>query len=132
MGAHEPLLYWTARHGSWASCTCGRWKSRTWTSVSGAHLEFGQHLLDDRKKEEMIEKKIRAVITNGNVAMNMIRNPDDSDDTFIGTEELMIAWVQLTLAVKFLLGDTEAPDLDLVPSQRAAFYTSCFDLDTKE
>jgi hypothetical protein len=42
---HHPALYCTGRHGCWASCCCG-WAGRSrWTSVVGAHLEFGQHLI---------------------------------------------------------------------------------------
>lgn len=44
MNCH-PTLYRAGRHGCWASCCCG-WLSRTWTSVTGAHLEFGQHLIE--------------------------------------------------------------------------------------
>jgi hypothetical protein len=43
MNCH-PFLYWTARNGSWCHCLYG-WKSRDWTTVTGAHLEFGQHLV---------------------------------------------------------------------------------------
>lgn len=41
---HHPLLLWTGRHGCWCECSCG-WLSRRWTSVVGAHLQFGQHLI---------------------------------------------------------------------------------------
>jgi len=43
---HHPWLYATRRHGCWGECQCGGWRSRTWTSVVGVHLEFGQHLLE--------------------------------------------------------------------------------------
>lgn len=49
MGAHEPILYWSGRHGSWCHCVCGTWRSRIWPGVVGAHLEFGRHLLDEAK-----------------------------------------------------------------------------------
>jgi hypothetical protein len=47
MSAHEPLILTTRRHGSWCTCWCG-WKSTAWTSTVGAHLAFGQHLLESR------------------------------------------------------------------------------------
>lgn len=46
MGAHEPQLYWSGRHGSWCFCACGGWRSRAWTTLVGAHLDFGRHLLE--------------------------------------------------------------------------------------
>jgi hypothetical protein len=51
MGAHEPMLYWAGRHGSWGECACGRWRSLTWSGVVGVHLEFGQHLLTENRAE---------------------------------------------------------------------------------
>lgn len=42
---HHPMLAATGRHGCWAVCLCGQWQGRLWTTVTGAHLEFGQHLL---------------------------------------------------------------------------------------
>lgn len=45
---HHPALYSTARHGCWATCAC-RWESRRWTTTTGAHLEFGRHLIDPRE-----------------------------------------------------------------------------------
>lgn len=41
---HHPTLYRTRCHGCWAGCSCS-WTSRTWTSTTGAHLDFGQHLI---------------------------------------------------------------------------------------
>lgn len=46
MSDHHPTLYATGRHGCWADCHCG-WTGRLWTTVPGAHLEFGQHLIRD-------------------------------------------------------------------------------------
>ena len=43
---YHPILYATRRHGCWGERQCGGWKSRTWTSVVGVELEFGQHLLE--------------------------------------------------------------------------------------
>lgn len=40
---HHPILY-TCRTGSWSTCLCG-WKSTTQTTVIGAHLAFGGHLV---------------------------------------------------------------------------------------
>lgn len=45
MGEHEPVLYRAGRHGSWGFCVCRGWRSRTWTTVIGVHLDFGSHLL---------------------------------------------------------------------------------------
>lgn len=42
---HDPTLCRTGRHGCWATCTCG-WESGLFTTVSGAHQAFGEHLLD--------------------------------------------------------------------------------------
>lgn len=41
---HHPTLHAT-RFGCWADCACG-WRSRAYTTAGGAHLAFGQHLLD--------------------------------------------------------------------------------------
>lgn len=41
---HHPTLCSTGRHGCWSTCSCG-WASRLWTSVVGAHLAFGRHLV---------------------------------------------------------------------------------------
>lgn len=41
---HHLTLYSTGRHGSWATCSCG-WKSRTFVGNEGAHLAFGEHLV---------------------------------------------------------------------------------------
>ena len=43
--SHHPTFYSGGRHGCWAICACG-WKSRTWTTTVGAHLEFGKHLIE--------------------------------------------------------------------------------------
>lgn len=48
---HHPTLYRTGRHGCWASCCCG-WKSRTWTGVVGAHLDFGRHLIESEARSD--------------------------------------------------------------------------------
>ena len=40
---HDPALYSTGRHGCWADCTCG-WKSGLYTTTTGAHRAFGEHL----------------------------------------------------------------------------------------
>ena len=59
MSQHHPRLYSTRRYGSWATCDCGRWVSRRWATVTGAHLDFGRHLVaatidrNQRKEEEM-------------------------------------------------------------------------------
>jgi hypothetical protein len=42
---HHPLLTSTGRHGCWCVCSCG-WRSRDYTTVSGAHYAFGRHLLE--------------------------------------------------------------------------------------
>lgn len=42
---HHPTLYRTGRHGCWAVCRCGWMGSSSWTTVVGAHLEFGRHLI---------------------------------------------------------------------------------------
>jgi hypothetical protein len=42
---HHPGLYATGRHGCWARCSCG-WESQLFTTISGAHLAFGQHLAE--------------------------------------------------------------------------------------
>jgi hypothetical protein len=41
---HHPYLY-ASRFGCWCHCACGTWKSRLYTTVTGAHYAFGQHLL---------------------------------------------------------------------------------------
>ena len=46
---HHPILYATGRHGCWGGCICG-WKSRTWTTTVGVHLEFGRHLVTWKAK----------------------------------------------------------------------------------
>jgi hypothetical protein len=43
--SHHPYLYWTARYGCWCHCACGQWKSGIYTTVTGAHLAFGRHLI---------------------------------------------------------------------------------------
>lgn len=50
MGEHEPILYRAGRWGSWGFCVCGSWRSRTWTTVVGVHLEFGSHLLVEARR----------------------------------------------------------------------------------
>jgi hypothetical protein len=50
---HRPYLLFAGRHGSWCECTCGEWRSRIYTSVTGAHLEFGQHLVDEARKHQL-------------------------------------------------------------------------------
>lgn len=40
---HHPTLFTSGRHGCWAYCRCG-WRGSLWTTVVGAHLDFGQHL----------------------------------------------------------------------------------------
>lgn len=40
---HHPHLYSTGRHGCWCVCICG-WTSDTYTTTTGAHLAFGEHL----------------------------------------------------------------------------------------
>jgi len=43
---HHPFLAGCRRLGWWSVCRCG-WKSRwSYTTVSGAHLAFGTHLLE--------------------------------------------------------------------------------------
>ena len=44
--SHHPTLYRTGRHGCWALCICG-WQSRLYTTTTGAHIAFGQHLTAD-------------------------------------------------------------------------------------
>lgn len=42
---HHPELYRAGRFGCWSACHCG-WRSRwSYTTVTGAHLAFGEHLL---------------------------------------------------------------------------------------
>lgn len=44
---HHPTLARAGRHGCWATCSCG-WQSRLYTSVTGSHLAFGEHLKEVR------------------------------------------------------------------------------------
>lgn len=44
---HHPALY-SSRFGAWCHCTCGQWRSRIYTTITGAHIEFGQHLIAER------------------------------------------------------------------------------------
>lgn len=46
---HHPQIYKTGRHGCWCCCLCG-WRSRLWTTGTGAHLEFGEHLLAEVRR----------------------------------------------------------------------------------
>lgn len=41
---HHPSLFCARRYGCWCSCTC-TWQSRSYTTVSGAHLAFREHLV---------------------------------------------------------------------------------------
>lgn len=41
---HRPGLF-SSRFGAWCRCSCGRWESGLYTTVTGAHLAFGRHLL---------------------------------------------------------------------------------------
>ncbi|GGM53470.1 hypothetical protein ACFFX1_54875 [Dactylosporangium sucinum] len=44
-GRHHPELYRAGRFGCWSACHCG-WRSRwSYTTITGAHLAFGGHLL---------------------------------------------------------------------------------------
>lgn len=43
MSVPHPLLT-SSRSGSYAHCECG-WRSGPFTSVTGAHISYGQHLL---------------------------------------------------------------------------------------
>jgi hypothetical protein len=53
MGSHhEPSLYSSRRYGCWATCECGRWHSKRWTTTIGAHIEFGDHLLREHRGTE--------------------------------------------------------------------------------
>lgn len=47
---HHPTLCRTGRHGCWAHCVCG-WQSRRYTTVTGAHLAFGHHLVHPAPSE---------------------------------------------------------------------------------
>lgn len=48
MSRHHPFLAGCGRLGWWSTCPCG-WRSRwSYTTVSGAHIEFGKHLLEVR------------------------------------------------------------------------------------
>lgn len=49
MNRHRVTLYWTRRYGCWSTCSCG-WSGSRWTTVTGAHGDFGQHLIEDRKQ----------------------------------------------------------------------------------
>lgn len=44
---HHPTLMSTGRDGCWCTCLCG-WTSDLWTTTTGAHLAFGQHLQEAR------------------------------------------------------------------------------------
>lgn len=46
--AHHPTLMTTSRNGSWATCICG-WRSAVVSTTTGAHLAFGQYLLEARR-----------------------------------------------------------------------------------
>jgi hypothetical protein len=46
---HEPSLFASRRVGCWATCECGRWRSGQWSSVIGAMVEFGKHLLEEQR-----------------------------------------------------------------------------------
>lgn len=48
---HHPTLLSTGRHGCWATCRCG-WRSATWRTVVGAHLDFGHHLVEHPNPKE--------------------------------------------------------------------------------
>lgn len=43
--SHHLTLYSAGRHGCWATCSCRAWSSGLWTTVVGAHLAFGRHLI---------------------------------------------------------------------------------------
>lgn len=48
---HHPTLCATSRNGCWVNCSCG-WGSALYTTTTGAHLSFGDHLtaaLDDTR-----------------------------------------------------------------------------------
>jgi hypothetical protein len=49
MAHHHPVLH-SSRAGCWCVCTCGHWRSPTFTTVSGAHLSFGKHLLVEAQR----------------------------------------------------------------------------------
>lgn len=42
---HDPILASTGGHGCWTTCSCG-WTSRRFVNVHGAHLAFGDHLIE--------------------------------------------------------------------------------------
>lgn len=42
---HHPTLHLTGRHGCWITCSCG-WPSGLWRTGHGAHLAYGQHLVE--------------------------------------------------------------------------------------
>lgn len=46
---HHPTLCATSRNGCWAYCSCG-WRSETHGTTTGAHLEFGRHLVRAKSK----------------------------------------------------------------------------------
>jgi hypothetical protein len=48
---HHPAIYRARRYGTWGQCACGWISAHTYTTVTGAHLAFGQHLLDTRKAQ---------------------------------------------------------------------------------
>lgn len=43
--SHHPQLYATRRNGCWSTCSCGWHSVILYTSVTGAHIAFGQHLV---------------------------------------------------------------------------------------
>lgn len=46
LNRHHPELYHARQLGAWVWCCCG-WRSRwSYTTVTGAHLAFGEHLLE--------------------------------------------------------------------------------------
>lgn len=47
---HHPTLLSTGSHGCWSTCSCG-WNSALWTTTTGAHLEFGRHMVDSSAPE---------------------------------------------------------------------------------
>jgi hypothetical protein len=42
---HHPEILSAGRHGAWCNCSCG-WRSGLYMAVAGAHLAFGQHLIE--------------------------------------------------------------------------------------
>lgn len=51
MSAHRVTHYQARRAGVWCSCQCG-WRSGNWTTITGSHGEFGQHLLRQARMEK--------------------------------------------------------------------------------